>query len=109
VQITFGLRRQTSQFLGSRRTVAQLRNQRFGASDHGHIGGVARPRPRDLTRVWLSTNTRHLSVPHYLTGNGLAKFDRSGQRSASSSSCSANLNRLTGRSYLAIVYRLITN
>ena len=45
MQIAFGLGRQTPQFLGPRRPIAQSWNQRFGAGDHRHIGAVVRIGP----------------------------------------------------------------
>ena len=48
MQIALGLRRQAPQLLGPRRAVAQLRDQRFGAGDHGGIGALVRVRPGGL-------------------------------------------------------------
>ena len=45
MQIALGLRRQTPQFLGFGGALAQLRNQRLGAGQHGRIGAVVRVRP----------------------------------------------------------------
>jgi hypothetical protein len=60
MQIAFGLRRQTPQFFGSGSPLAQLWNERFGASDHGRIGEVVAIRPPGRAYVWLLAGTCHV-------------------------------------------------
>ena len=107
MQIAFGLRRQAPQFLGPGRAVAQLRNERLGAGDHGRIGAVVRaPAPRAGLRL-VSDQHPPFRVPRYLARRvvwqmrpiEIARLRR--HRAAKA--------RLTGRRYLVIVYRLITN
>jgi hypothetical protein len=111
MQIPFGLRRKTPQFLGPGSTLAQLRNERFGTGNHGSIGAVVHIRPRRQACVRLPTNTCHSTIPRYPAGYTLEMRPIENQGGSRplfvfphrDESC------LTGRSYSMIVYRLITN
>jgi len=93
VQLALRVRRQPPQLLGSGSTLAQARDQCPGAIDHGGIGADVRGR----TGHWHLAGTCHFSVPCDLAAlRGLE------MRPVSET-------RLTGRSDLMIVYRLITN
>jgi hypothetical protein len=69
---------------------------------------VAWTRRRRLTCAWLSTNTRHFSFPRCLAGASRANSTVE-TKAATLFILSGDLNRLTSRVYLTIVYRLITN
>ncbi len=112
MQIEFGLRRQTPQLLSPGSAIAQFWNERFGTGNHGHISAVGRIRPRGQISAWLPTNTRHFGIPRYLVRHAVLRYGRSVERGEAAplfvlphrdQSC------LTGRSYLTIVDRLITN
>jgi hypothetical protein len=111
MQIPFGLRRKTPQFLGPGSTVAQLRNERFGTSNHGGIGAVVSIGPRGQAGVRFPTNTCHSTVPRYPAGYALEvrPIEIQGRRPPLFVLPHRHESCLTGRSYSMIVYRLITN
>ena len=101
MQIAFGLRRQAPQLLGLGARSRKSRNQRLGTGHHGGIGAAVRSDP-DLRLAF----DQHLPfrVPRYLAGRrGLEMRPQIAECADRDETC------LTGRSYLMIVYRLITN
>jgi hypothetical protein len=92
-----GLRRQSPQFLGSRRTLAQLWNERPHTCRHCRKGALIRTRHCGLACDWLLPNTCHVAFLTLSPRRSEARFSGIFE------------SGLTGQTYLAIVYRVITN